>query len=52
MEMGELNKKFSKLHGISTTLNAVGLVATGLIGWKIGSIGLGPRGPGGLGVTA
>lgn len=49
--MQTLNKKFTYLHSASSTLNTVGLITTGLIGWKIGSVGLGPKGAGGLGVT-
>ncbi|KAG7531345.1 hypothetical protein FFLO_04406 [Filobasidium floriforme] len=49
-EMQTLNSRFTKLHSASSTLNTVGLITTGLIGWKIGSVGFGPRGSGGLGV--
>jgi hypothetical protein len=49
-EMKYLNKQFQTLHSISSVLNMGALAATGLIGWKIGTQGLGPKVTGGLGV--
>ncbi|KAJ9098365.1 hypothetical protein QFC20_005990 [Naganishia adeliensis] len=49
-EMKYLNKQFQTLHSISSVLNMGALAATGLIGWKIGTQGLGPKVAGGLGV--
>lgn len=49
-EMKLLNKQFQTLHSVSSVLNMGALLTTGLIGWKIGSKGLGPKISGGLGV--
>ncbi|KAJ9104954.1 hypothetical protein QFC19_003749 [Naganishia cerealis] len=49
-EMKLLNRQFQTLHSISSLLNMGALLTTGLIGWKIGTRGLGPKVSGGLGV--
>lgn len=43
-DMDKLNKEFGTLHSISTVLNMASTVTTGLIGWKIGHVGLGLAG--------
>ncbi len=40
--MHHLNKQFSRLHSISSSLNLVSLITAGLVGWKIGANGVGP----------
>ena len=32
----ELGKTFGRVHGVSTVLNLVGLVAVGVVGWGVG----------------
>lgn len=35
-KLKELGKAFGRVHGISTVLNLVGVVAVGVVGWEVG----------------